>query len=90
MDKKFLNRVVGRLVNETIIVYVKEEIYSVPFAPSFLSYPFPPSLFSHSFFPPAFNKHCKEIYSLNEQEIEYLWIEYKNIIKDKMFDDQLV
>jgi len=88
MDKKFLNRVVGRLVKETRMDYVKEEIYSVPFAPSPLFYTLilPFSLF---FFFPAFNKHCKEIYSLNEQEIEYLWIEYKNIIKDKMFDKQL-
>ena len=34
--------------------------------------------------PSSFLKHCKEVYGLNEQEIEYVWKEYRDIINDKI------
>ena len=85
MDKKFLHRVLDQIVYETEINYKTIRI-SVPFLP--LSFPsFSPSVFS--FFslpipPPSFKKHCKEIYGLNDDEVNYVWYEYKNIIKDKI------
>ncbi len=44
----------------------------------FIPFPFfpsPPSLFS---------KYCKEKYGLTEDEIDYVWDQYKTIIKDKI------
>ena len=32
---------------------------------------------------PLFTKHCKEVYGLNEDEIEYVWEEYREIIIGK-------
>jgi hypothetical protein len=37
-----------------------------------------------NFSPSSFLKHCKEVYGLNEQEIEYVWKEYRDIINDKI------
>ena len=31
-----------------------------------------------------FEQHCKVVYGLNDDEVDYLWDEYKNIIKDKI------
>ena len=95
MDKKFLNKVVDQIVYETIMDYEKGEIqfpftvhplsrrtvisFSSPFLPHFL---FSPSL--SSFFFSSFSKHCRDIYGLNDNEIEYVWKEYIQIIKDKL------
>jgi hypothetical protein len=81
MNKKFLNKVVGHIVKETIIDYDQEII----FTPFFLSF-FP--LFSPLFSLVSFTLHCKEIYSLNEQEIKYVYDEYRNTIKDKIKNEQ--
>lgn len=77
MDKKFLDKVIDQLVRETKII--DDRVYT-PFFSSF------PSLFSpsSSFYLYYFSFHCKEIYGLNEQEIEYAWYMYENIIKDKI------
>ena len=49
------------------------------------SYHFPFPLFPTlvTLFSP-FSKHCKEVYGLNKGEIEYVWDEYKKIIKEKL------
>ena len=70
MDYKFLNKVVGQIVSETIIDYGEEIIVS----------PFHPFTLSH----PPFSDHCRDVYGLKEQEIKYVWKEYKQAIKDKM------
>jgi hypothetical protein len=31
-----------------------------------------------------FEQHCKGVYGLNEDEVNYVWNEYKTIIKDKL------
>jgi hypothetical protein len=81
MDKKFLDKVVDQIVSETRIDYDKERLYT-PFRPSlFFSFPPVSFRFPYSF---SFSYHCEEIYSLNEQEIEYVWNEYKHIIIDKI------
>ena len=79
MDKRFLHKVVGQLIRETEIDRYKKKIY-FPFHPpsnllfnSLLSfYPFP----THS----SFSSHCREVYGLNDDEINYVWEEYKNSI----------
>jgi hypothetical protein len=87
MDYKFLNKVVDQIVSETRIDYDMEEI----------QFPFPSSLFSFRSILPSlllflffrhlsilFPNHCRDIYGLNDDEIEYVWKEYREIVKDKI------
>ena len=77
MDKKFLDKVVDQIISETIMDYDEERLYT-PFSPI-------PFFFLLSFsFRSPFTKHCKNVYGLNIQEIEYVWEEYRRIIKDKI------
>lgn len=74
MDKKFLNKVVDQLVRETKVDHKRDKIY----------FPFdtltnPSSLSEH-----PFNKHCREVYGLNEKEIEWVWGKYKTHIYNKI------
>jgi len=95
MNNKFLNKVADRLVKETRIesngVYtpffispISLSLY-IPISPLPLPSPFfPPfSSSSSSFFLP-FYKHCRDVYGLNEEEVDYVWKEYGNIILDKI------
>ena len=84
MDYKFLHKVVGQIVSETEIDYVNGRMYtpftfhsSNSFRISSLSH-LPTRLLS------SLTKHCKNIYGLNEQEIKYVWKEYREIIIDKL------
>ena len=73
MDKKLLYNVVNQIISET---RVKNGLVSGPFSYGFLI-----SLsYYSSFFPPTFISHCKEVYSLNDKEIEYVWNNYKKNI----------
>tara|TARA_R110000772_G_scaffold58112_1_gene131600 strand:+ start:413 stop:673 length:261 start_codon:yes stop_codon:yes gene_type:complete len=86
MDNKFLNKVVGQLVSETRIDYDKEWV-NVPFH-TLASNLFQSTLdfsLSHRFF---FDKHCDSVYGLNDDETDYVWEEYKKIIKDKIDNGQ--
>ena len=93
MDKKFLNKVVDQLVYETIIDYSMEEI-QFPFSTSSFS---PLVLSSSSIFSfflnfelgNEFDKHCRDIYGLNKDEIEYVWDNYREIVKDKIRNNGL-
>lgn len=80
MDKRFLHKVVGQLIRETEIDRYKKKVY-FPFFPfyQFLGHF---HSFSHSSLPSpsSFYKHCRDIYGLNEEEIKYVWNEYKNSI----------
>jgi len=84
MDKKFLNRVIDQVVRETIIYHDHDnERVNFPFHPR----PFPFSLSLSILSDPSFfyvTKHCKEVYGLNDEEIVYVWKEYKQDIKDKI------
>ncbi len=87
MNKEFLNRVVGRIVLETIIDYENKEIL----APcSIRSLPFYtlPSLTSslRHLLLRNISYHCEEVYGLSEEEIEYVWKRYLDIILHKVFD----
>ena len=90
MNYKFLHKVLDQLVSETEID--GSEVIRFPFLSSLTS----SSLFSHFFlssFPLSlflsFSKHCRNIYGLNKEEIEYVWEEYKQIIKDKIRNNGL-
>ena len=85
MDYKFLNKVIDQLVRETEIDKNRGVIES----PFFSSYPRNNflnhiSLSSFPYFLPSFVDHCKGVYGLNDDEIEYVWEEYRETIIDKI------
>mgnify|MGYP003649639069 FL=1 len=79
MDNKFLHKVIDQIITETIIDYDRKVIET-----PFRSYSFV------VFFTPIylllslFSDHCKNVYGLNEEEINYVWNEYKEIIISKI------
>ena len=81
MDYKFLNKVIDQLVSETRIDYDMEEIqFPFSFSLFFTLFHFPSRLLLFR----LFTKHCRDVYGLNYDEIEYVWKEYREIIKDKI------
>ena len=94
MDKKFLHKVLDQIVRETEIDYDRRVMgapFFVPFPPS-LSFLRPLSralsLFLDSNPPFFFTKHCVEVYGLNDDEVEYLWDRYRDIIKDIIINNR--
>jgi hypothetical protein len=80
---KFLNKVVNQIIYETYIDYDRESII-FPFVSFSCLFSFSYSFPSPSFPLSSFKIHCKDIYSLNDKEIKYLWKEYEISIKDKI------
>ena len=78
-NKKYLDKVVEFLVRDTKIDYDQKRI-QYPFYPPF-HYLTPSPLF---LFPSTLSKYCIDVYGLTDQEIEYVWVKYKDIIKDKI------
>jgi len=79
-NNKYLNKVIGSLVRGTKIDYDREEIH-FPFS----YFPFFSDLshfHSHSF--SLFSTYCKNMFGLTDDEIEYVWNEYSEIILDKI------
>jgi len=84
MDYKFLDKVIDQLVRETEIHTEFGRIYTpISSTPLLLPFSFSSPFFSSSssFF---FSKHCRDIYGLNDDEIEYVWKEYRETIIDKI------
>lgn len=84
-QRMYLDKVVEFLVRDTRIDYDKDEIqYPFPFLlpPShsllLLLHP------SYSIFSSPFSKYCKNVYGLTEDEVKYVWNQYKDIILDKI------
>ena len=91
MDKKFLHKVLDQIVRETMIGNDQNEgsidkgygdVMNTPFYTSFPTHLF--FIHSTTFRPTTFSDHCEDVYGLKEQEIEYVWNEYRDIIKDKV------
>jgi len=86
LDNKLLNKVYEQIVSETRI---NNDKLHTPFLDFLLSWPIRPDSISYFHNPSpsySFSRHCKEVYSLkNDQEIEYVWEKYKKelIHKDK-------
>jgi hypothetical protein len=96
MDNKFLDKVCDQIVSETRVIDNKlhtplnsSSLFS--FSLSFLS-PFPPPIAllspSYNFFLSLFFSHCKEVYSLNKEETDYVWNEYKKGVTALMEDKE--
>ena len=80
----YLDKVVEFLVRDTKIDFKGNQILLpssfLPFSPSlFPLYPLPLSHFS---------KYSKVTYGLTDQEIRYVWNEYKKVITDKINYDE--
>ena len=86
MNNKFLDKVYDQIISETRVI--DDKVYT-PFLLSPSSHFFISHLLSPHFFISSFYKHCKEIYSLNEQEIDYVWNEYKKGVTTLMEDKEL-
>ena len=86
----YLDKVIEFLVRDTKIDFKNEKITTPFHLPPLLSslpqllvlFPFLLSLYSLPHSP--FSSYCKEVYGLTDQEIEYVWKEYKSIIKIKI------
>ena len=89
-DKKYLDKVLDYIISRTKIDYDNNLISTPFFLPPPSSFSFFISFFSslsiHSslYFPSFFSDYCKRFYGLTEDEIEYVWEEYKKIILDKI------
>ncbi len=93
MNNKFLDKVIEQIVSETRII--DNKLYIPYSSSSFFPHSPPPPLLLSSYhlyliLPSYFSNHCKEVYSLNEQEIDYVWKEYKKEITDLIEDKELV
>lgn len=82
--KKYLDRIVIILVRETKIDYDREEIYfpTAPHRPSIVW--ILPSSFTYSYSSDSFFDYCENMFGLTKEEIEYVFKQYKDIIKDKL------
>jgi len=89
-NKKYLDKVIGSLVRGTRINYEKKRIYF-----SFFSYnslftyilhnkSVPSIHYSYSSLLSKFSKYCKNTFGLTEDEIDYVWKEYVEIMKNKI------
>ena len=93
MDKKFLHKVIDQLVSETTIDYEKERVYT-PFSSPLSSYSHvlflysrPPYFYSSRQFLSSvapFPHHCRDVYGLTDEEIFYVWDQFRQILKDKI------
>jgi len=81
-QKIYLDKVVEFLVRDTRIDYDKDEIQFPFFYSRFLMSRF--SIFSLSVRLKLFSEYCKEVYGLTEDEVKYVWNQYKDIILDKI------
>ena len=81
-NKKYLDKVLDHLVRSTKINYENNEVNTpIPHLfPSYFHFPFTP--------PSTFTKYCKDQFGLTEEEMEYVWKEYVDIINDKIEDEE--
>ena len=70
MDNKFLDKVYDQIISETMVI--DDEVYT----PFYLR-PLFPFYFSSTISLFNFSSHCKEVYSLNKEETDYVWEKYK-------------
>ena len=70
MNNKFLDKVYDQILSETRII--DDKVYTL-FSPFPFSLSFLLSFISSTSFP----SHCKEVYSLNKEETDYVWDKYK-------------
>ena len=91
-NKKYLDKVIGSLVRGTDIDYGNNRIY-YPYSTYSTTLPSPTSI-SFSFIwsspspPYVFSDYCEYQFGLTDVEIRCVWDEYKDIIKDKISNQE--
>ena len=91
-DIQYLEKVVNHMVKGSTIDHAEEEVRfpSMKFTPlTYLEKRKPYGYIEFSSFPiiggsGAFDKYCKETYGLTEEETEYVWERWLEIMKDKV------
>ena len=87
-NKKYLDKVIEHLVRNTNMDYEKE-IMTFPFPSSPLFSILTSSFFSLSSFPTySFKIYCKNTFGLTEEEIDYVYLRYVEIIFNKIKNGQ--
>ena len=79
-NKRYIDKVIEHLVRGTKIDYNNKLILSNPYNSLSSLSPSPPSF--KLFF--RFFSYCKNTFGLTEEEIDYVWKEYKRTIKNKI------
>ena len=85
MDYKFLDKVIKQMVSETRMDHEENILYT-----PYRIYKLTPllkrvnSFHSTDGWTPTFYGHCMGVYGLNEEEMEYVWDKYREIVKDKL------
>lgn len=88
-QKKYIDNIINYFVKGTKLVYNKyddEDELETPF----LKYSVPIDVFvAENKTSRTFNEHCKNIFGLTNAEKDYVWIEYRKIIREKIKDDTI-
>ena len=84
MDNKYLDKVVEQMVSEIRMDHEENILYT-----PYRVYQITPLLkrinsFHSPYSTTTFYGHCISVYGLNEEESEYVWNEYREIVKDKI------
>jgi LAS superfamily LD-carboxypeptidase LdcB len=87
MKDKYLDKVVDQLVGETTIDYDEEILYPyfgliASLSSFYLFSNYSPRFLDDSIY--RFTQHCRDVYGLTEEETEYVWKQYRNIIINKI------
>jgi hypothetical protein len=83
--KKYLDKVVTILVRDTEIDYEREEIYCPFYQPHRCGYQFSSAILTSHMRPmPSISSYLISTYGLDEDELRYVWDQYRGIIKDKI------
>lgn len=87
-NKKYIDKVIGSLVRGTKIDYEKKlllfRFYNTHSSPSFPTLFFIDSLNYVSLPPPFFSSYCKNTFGLTKEEINYVFRQWRGIMKDKI------
>ena len=91
-DKKYLDKVLGYMVKVTKMDYENKEVNTPFYSPSLLPLPLSFSFFfsqpfsiTTSF---SFSSYCKNTFGLTDDEMEYVWKEYVDIINGKIENER--
>jgi len=86
---KYIEHIIKDMVRDTDIDYDNDRIRSPFFYYPLIYLSLSPSHLPHLSIPSSsFSMYCKNSYGLTETEIEYVWYQYRDIIKDKIRNNE--